>query len=502
PRRPGLAAPSVLAAGAALALTLPRPGWCLLAWLSPAVLMLEAARAAAPRRAAALGFLFGFAFAGVVMHWIYQTCRFAQVPVPAALLAWGALSAFLALQWALFAAAGRALAEDLPAAARPWAWATLWVGLEWASLRWTPRLGFDLLAYTQWRHLALVQVGALAGPHALGFVLVAWNAALAGLVLRRSRESAGPLLMTAGLAGLCLAYGLLSLSERPPRPAPGPTAVILQPDVDQYHKWDAAFAGGIRAGFERLLAAPLPPRSLVVWPESALPGWLDDPAVSGWAASLARRAGAPMLVGAVVAVGGKRHNAAALFGADGTVEGLYAKRRLVPFGEFVPLRRWLQPYIGILATLGDFDPGPRRQPLFETPLGRLGATICYEAVFPSLTRGDAARGARVIANLTNDGWYKDTWGPYQHFQANVFRAVETRTTVVRAANTGISGVIDPWGVVLASAPVMTTARLDVPLPARDPFPEGSLYDRTGDVLGAACLLASAALAARGLRRRA
>lgn len=499
-----------MSAGAALALTLPKPGLCFLAWVAPGVLIWLVRRSASTRAAGLLGFLFGFAFFGVALHWIYLTCLFAGVPVPVAVLAWGALAGVLAVNWALFAAAGRALEGRLPALALPWAWALCWTALEHASLRWTPRFGVDLLAYTQWRHPALMQVGALGGPHVLGFIIVVVNASLAGVVA--AVASGGRVLWPAlaslsfavGLAVCSASYGLYALADRALFLASahrGATAVVLQPNIDQYRKWDDRSAAGIRVVFEALLERPVPAQALVLWPESALPGWLDDPENAAWMAERARRAGAPMVVGAVAQVGEKHHNAAVLVTPEGEAAGLYAKRRLVPFGEFVPLRRLFQPVIGILAELGDFDAGPSQQPLFDTPLGLTAVNLCYEAVFPRLALSDAARGARVLLNLTNDGWYKDTWAPVQHFQANAFRAVETRTTVVRSANTGISGVLDPWGLVVASAPVMTAGRLDVALPLEDPFPRGSPYARYGDWFGLSSLLGAAVLAGVVFRRR-
>ncbi len=180
------------------------------------------------------------------------------------------------------------------------------------------------------------------------------------------------------------------------------------------------------------------------------------------------------------------YNSAILIKPDGSFGGVYHKRVLVPFGEYVPipiLRRW----IGILDELGNLTPGATRQPLFQTPLGTVGVAVCYEMVFPRLVRQDAARGARVIVNITNDGWYKDTWGPYQHFMASRFRAIENRVYVLRAANTGISGIVDPWGRILAEMPLGKNGRLDASIPVADPFPNRSFYARHGDWFGALCL---------------
>ncbi len=272
---------------------------------------------------------------------------------------------------------------------------------------------------------------------------------------------------------------------------------ILQPAVDQYQKWDARSARSIRDNFDELLSRPRSrPPALVVWPESSLP-YLVEPdrgisEVEDWA----RKLGAFHIVGAVSRENGLTYNSAFLVPPSGGELVSYHKRELVPFGEFVPMS-FLGRFIGILTELGGISAGEAVQPLFKTPLGPSGATICYEAMFPRLFRSDAARGAKIVFNLTNDGWYKDTWGPYQHFQANAFRAVENRVTVVRCANNGISGVIDPWGVVTAKLALNERGRLEAEIPAEDPFPRRSFYARHGDWFGVLCLLAAMFLIAAG-----
>jgi apolipoprotein N-acyltransferase len=142
--------------------------------------------------------------------------------------------------------------------------------------------------------------------------------------------------------------------------------------------------------------------------------------------------------------------AAFLLDGKGEIKASYNKRRLVPFGEYVPLRDFLGKYIKPVAALGEFEEGDMEQPLFELPGGiKLGAAVCYESIFPYLFSADVRAGAAVFFNITNDGWYLDTAAPHQHFIVNIFRAVETRRPVIRAANNGISAVIDPWGRVLA-----------------------------------------------------
>ena len=491
--------------GLLLALTLPRPGLCALGWVGLAPLVLVAARASR-RRAFLLGWVAGAAFHGLAFYWLYSTCRFARVPIPIAILAWLALAAFQGLAWGLFALLGRHAAEALPAPSRAFGWALAWTAVAVVCERWTPRLPGDLLEYTQWRHLSVMQAAALTGPHGLGLLIVwvnaglakAWDESRGG---RGEAPSASPgLALAVACAAAAWSYGAWSLAARPAETELA-RVEILQPVVDQYHKWDRTFAREIDDNLQALLDSPrqTAPR-LIVWPESALPRLVDEGESPMEAARWSRALGASQIVGVVSQdAEGRDYNSALLLGPDGRLDGRYHKRELVPFGEYVPFPS-LRRYIGILNELGGITAGAADQPLLDTPLGKTAVTICYEAVFPRWTRFDASRGARLIVNITNDGWYKDTWGPYQHFNTNVFRAIENRVTVIRSGNTGISAVIDPWGMVLARQELGARGRLDADVPLADPFPARSPYARRGDRLGSAALaLAALMLAAAALR---
>jgi apolipoprotein N-acyltransferase len=302
------------------------------------------------------------------------------------------------------------------------------------------------------------------------------------------------------LVAIAWGWGSWQLAQRP---KDGPTArvEILQPDVDQYAKWNPNSANEIDAGFAQLLKMPRAQKpALIVWPESAIPRLVDEGKGVGETAE-GSLLGAEQLVGVVSRRGDELFNTAELLAPNGSPLGVYHKRELVPFGEYVPFSSTLRRVIGALDQIGEISAGAERQPLLDTALGPAAATICYEAVFPRWMRLDASRGARVIFNLTNDGWYKDTWGPYQHFETNVFRAVENRVTVIRAGNTGISAVIDPWGVVTARMGLGDRGRLDVSVPTTDPFPGRSFYARHGDWFGALCLVAFFVMMAQTMRPR-
>ena len=485
--------------GALAALGLPSLGLWAFAWFGLVPLILAVNAAPTVRRSAFYGFGAGFGFHLVSAHWIYATCRFAQVPVVVSALAVVGLAALLGASWAVIAALARRLSGGLPRFARPWLWALCWTAVASFASSWTPRVAQDLFEYTQFPNLALLQAGSWGGPHLLDFVIVFFNAALAEAWLdSRERHAAAipPLAYALTLATGVWAHGAYVLALRPESRGPSARVEILQPMVDQYHKWSESWITEILAGYDELLARPRPAApALVVWPETAIPRWssraVPVPEVARWAIKL----GAPHLVGIVAQPedGAGPANAVQLIAPDGKLDGRYAKRQLVPFGEFVPLRSWVPRFVidrwlMILDNLGDLEAGAARPPLLQTVWGPTAVTICYEAIFPRWPRLDAARGARLMINITNDAWYLDTWGPRQHYRINRFRAIENRLTVIRSGNNGISAVIDPWGVTTAELALNERGRLDAEVPLEDAFPARSFYTRHGDWLGAACMV--------------
>ena len=177
------------------------------------------------------------------------------------------------------------------------------------------------------------------------------------------------------------------------------------------------------------------------------------------------------------------YNSAYLISSAGHVYGRYDKAHLVPFGEYIPLKRWL-PFLGkMVEHVGDFKPGKKGNTLHWNN-GKLGFLICYEIIFPDLSRAMAKNQAALLVNITNDAWYGRTGAPYQHFSKAIFRAVENRKALVRSANTGISGFIDPVGRVIDSTDLFQDAvrTHNVPL-----INQTSFYSRFGDLFAICCL---------------
>jgi apolipoprotein N-acyltransferase len=191
------------------------------------------------------------------------------------------------------------------------------------------------------------------------------------------------------------------------------------------------------------------------------------------------------------------YNSAFLVGPEGNVYGKYDKSHLVPFGEYVPLKKWL-PFVGkMVESVGDFHAGEKGQTL-QWEKHHIGVLICYEAIFPDLARRMTNNNAAILFNITNDAWYGRSSAPYQHFSMSILRAVENRRSLVRSANTGISGFVDPVGAVIASTPLFKDAVVTRELPIVD---ETTLYTRFGDVFAMVCLGLTAMAAFLQLVRR-
>jgi apolipoprotein N-acyltransferase len=189
-------------------------------------------------------------------------------------------------------------------------------------------------------------------------------------------------------------------------------------------------------------------------------------------------------------------NSAVLLSPDGNVLSVYDKIHLVPYGEYVPLRK-LFPFVNRLVEgIGDFVPG-RQNTVMETPFGRIGSLVCYEIIFPGLVRKFVNNGANLLVTVTNDAWFGRYSAPYQHFSTAVFRAVENRVPVIRAANTGVSGFIDAHGRIKKKGGIFVSAVLTEELET-GPFKK-SFYSRYGDLFAFLCIISTILLVADNIK---
>jgi apolipoprotein N-acyltransferase len=452
-----------------------------------------------PRAAFAWGWLFGTVFFLVLLRWLNFTfTTYSAIPWPLTWLPTLGLAAYCGLYPALVAAAVAWLARRRSVAWGLAAVPFLWVAGEWVRGQLMGGFPWGLLGYSQHQQLALIQVAELGGVYAVSFVLVAVNAAAAGCLLLPWRHAVAGVVLAGGLLAGTLTFGAARLAA-PLAPAAA-TVAVMQPSIEQPVKWDprhTATTLSIYLALVRRAGADGP--ALLVWPETAAPSLLrHDPELLASLRALAATHEMPMLVGSIDADTPPARvfrNTAFLVTAEG-IAGRYDKMHLVPFGEYVPLSRLIGFVRGWAEFIADLEPGTRPV-VFPGPPAPFGIVICYEGIFPELFREFVRNGARLMVNMTNDAWFGRTSGPLQHLAMYPFRAVEHRTAIVRAANTGVSAFIAPTGQVtrrmgLFARGVMTDA---VPLRTGN-----TLYTRLGDWLPLLSLAVSAVAMAAAARR--
>lgn len=471
-----------------------------MAWAALTPLLVTLARQPVPRtpRAFRLGLLAGAAAFGGTVYWtpsVMQT--YGGVNLPLAVALGGLLVAYLALFPALFAVLqARACAAFGRRAL--WLAPALWVATE--LLRRYAFSGFPwvLLGYSQADVVPIVQLASVAGVYGLSALVASVSAALAsGFLTEGRRRLLAPAVAVACVAAVA-AWGSWRVRQGSLVSAGEPLSVALvQGNILQDQKWDPSHAGRILETYLDLTrgAAERGAR-LVVWPESATPFYFEyEPAGNAAIRELVRDTGISLLFGSDQYDPGpppKWFNSAFLLDPGGAVAGVYRKMRLVPFGEYVPLRRLLFFAAPLVEAVSDFSPGEEPVVL---PVGRhrMSTAICYEVVYPDLVAASTERGSQLLSTITNDAWYGHSSAPHQHFWQAAVRAVEQGRYLVRAANTGISGIVDPYGRVVARSGLFEQAVLQGTVR----FLDGrTVYGRTGDVFAWACAaLALLALAA-------
>ena len=390
---------------------------------------------------------------------------------------------------------------------RIWAPPLIWTGLD--ALRGVLFTGFPWmdLGYGLFREPQLLLPADLGGHHLLTFSLVLINAVFA--LFLTSAWLRKPLWRTALpslAAAFCLLIGLSVYSllrsvetKEEIMAAPKVQIGLVQGNIEQDLKWSEAMK---QATVERYLrhSADLAAQgaALVVWPETALPFYpQDDPLAGKVAAFAGASTGTRLLTGAPfyrvedTEKGKVLHNfnGALILGpqdkvSGGKVDGVYSKQHLVPFGEYIPLKNLLFFLKPLAESIGDFSAGSAKGPLFSGNL-RVGVLICYESIFPVIARNTTALEANMLVNITNDAWYGRSSAPVQSLAMAVLRAVENRRALVRSANTGISGFVDPLGRISGETGIFTEeAAIDnVPL-----VQSKTVFTRVGHYFGLFCTL--------------
>lgn len=447
------------------------------------------------------GLIAGFAFFAGTVYWTSDVMAvYGGMPLWQAAPVAGLLVAYLAIYPALATLATGWLVLRYGAAALA-ALPACWVASEY--LRGTLFTGFPwvLLGYSQASVLPLAQLASVGGVYLLSLLVAGVNAAVAYALVPRPRRHvvvAAALACVLGASswgGWRMARGSLTSAGTPL------TVGLVQGNVAQEQKWDPAHSAEILSRYLELTgrAAKLG-AAIVVWPESSTPFIYAEDRVGREAVQEAvRRLGVHLLFGSDEIEGrapSEYYNSALLLNPRAETVASYRKVHLVPFGEYVPLRNLLFFVAPLVESVGDFSAGATVAPLPFTA-GAIGVAICYEVVFPGQIAASVRQGAALLTTLTNDAWYGRSSAPYQHFEQASMRAIEQGRYLVRAANTGISAIVDPYGRALRRSALFETEVLvgDVRM-----LSDLTLYAKMGDAVPVACLV-GAMLALLGSRRR-
>jgi apolipoprotein N-acyltransferase len=487
-----------IASGVLIALSFPNPALSFLAWIAliPLLISLEES---SPRTAFRIGMTCGITGYAFILYWLNIVfVRYGHLPWSVSISVYLLLVFWLAMFYGLSTCIARwgeligiKVAFSLPVA---------WVAFDFIRSFLFSGFAWAMLGHSQFRTLPLVQIADLAGVYGITLLIV-----LANIVLYRALRAVSgagvPYPVKSAVVILVLIIGTLfygfnrlnvpeSVTTKPLRVA------LIQGNIPQDVKWSPEFRQRTVDTYERLTrVAAKDGVDLIVWPESAVPFFFqDEPLQAERLRTLAREMNAFLLFGSPAHElrNGKSTflNSAFMLSPGGETVGRADKLHLVPLGEYIPLGNILTFINKLVVGIGDFSPGERATPL-DMGRTKLGIQVCYEVIFPELARQYVQAGARVLVAITNDAWFGRSSAPYQHLAIATFRAIETRTPLIRAANTGVTAIVDQNGHIRTMTGLFVEAYR---VGEVQPGSGESLYLTIGDAPAWFCVLLTAALA--------
>ena len=504
-----------VASGVLLALSFPKFGHPVFGWiaLAPLLVALSNPDSRIPNPASAstlhaflIGLTTGIVYFTGTLYWITRVMAlYGDLHWWVAALVNAALIAYLSLFPAFFAIVMRRIVRAYgPAAimAAPF----VWVASELGRTQLLTGFPWVLLGYSQVSMLPIAQLASVVGVYGVSALVASVSAAAAMVATNAGWRAAG---VVGSLLLAVTVWGSVRVSRSELTRMGDPVRVgLLQGNIDQSEKTDLARARAIFSAYLAMTRQAIGAGAeLVIWPESSTPFMFEeDPEGANRIRAIAREARVPILVGSDQIewrlengrrIPGRYFNSAFLVRADGTTAGVYRKMHLVPFGEYVPLKRLLFFAAPLVEAVGPFSAGADAALL---PVGAhpVSVAICYEVVYPNLVRQFVRGGSELLTTITNDAWFGRTSAPYQHFEQASMRAIEEGRYLVRAANTGISGIVDPYGRVLARSDLYQPAMIvgDARFLRAPTF-----YARHGDVLAWASLVMTVLLVVMPIRVR-
>lgn len=506
----------VIASGLAVALAFPKFDVSLLAWVA-FVPLLYAIEDEPLGKVLGWSWLQGTACYVGSLYWVVITLTdFAGVHLVLAILPMLLLAGVVAIYSAIAIWAGKFASRRLRipiVITLPIAWAAV----EWVRTFFPIGFPWNLLGESQYLNLELIQFAEFTGPYGVSALIMFFNAVIFVVLFRRgsARLQTWSLSVLTAMMIAALAFGNIRLHElKSQKPAGTFRVAMVQGNIPQSIKWDPKFLSqSFDVYAQQTTTASHEGVDVVIWPEAAAAflfqpddrypaGDTEDATYREALLQIARTTHTPILFGApALDIKDDRvtgfSNRAYLVTGQGQVAGWYDKIQLVPFGEYVPLRSVFGFFVNrIVHGFGDMLPGTQ-QTLFDVKGAKLTVLICYESIFPDLSRRAVNGGADVLVNITNDAWYGTSSAPYQLLAMAAMRSVETKVPMVRVANTGFSAIIDASGKITATTPLFKRGTEIEDVSWR---PERTLYTMVGDVFAEICFVLTVAALLWGWRR--
>jgi len=475
----------VLLSGLITGLSFPKFSLSFFAWISLIPLLFVILKYK-PKQSFLLGFLAGISYNALLIYWIPSVpAHYGNLSLPFSFLIYIVFVLFLALFWGIFCLLFSKIRGSFPKLVfltSPF----LWVSFEYVLTHLLTGFPWGLLGSSQYRNMAFIQMVSVTGVYGLSFVLVLFQSLFVFSIKHRKKY---PFFIGLALI-LCLhGLGFWNLKQVPPK---GDTfkAAVIQGNVSSDIYWDRISTQEIQNLFERHMdlsrQAYREGAQLIVWPEFSVTLCFSCPQELYQEFKLrlyrfVQETDCTLLFGTnEIAVSGDTilyHNTALCLSPDLYMSEYY-KMHLVPFGEYTPYKKIFSFIQSMTHAIGDITPG-KEHTLHRFENHPFGSPICYEIIFPDLVRRFVKGGAQFLVTITNDGWYGKSSAPYQHFSMAVLRAVENRRYLLRAATTGISGIIDPYGRILSQSEMMTVTHLTAQIA---PSTKRTIYTRHGDIL--------------------
>lgn len=486
---------SALLSGLLLTAAFPSADLHWIAWFSMVPLLI-AIRNESPFNAFKLGVIAGLVHYLTLLYWIINVIStYGGLNIIAGASILFLLCLYLSIYTGIFSFL---VVKFIESRVKIFLFAGFWISLEYIRANILTGFPWCLLGYSQFKQTLLIQIADITGVYGISFIIVAVNILIFILVsdIRKSTNikytfSEASLLVI--IIFLTFSYGNYRVKEDPEGTAEKKilNISIIQGNIDQALKWDEEYQEETIKKYLSLTEDTYDFHpDIIIWPETSVPFFFQDNTdLSRVLYQIPKKSGAQFIFGSPSyrRNNGKISymNSAFSISPDGNLAGRYDKMHLVPFGEYVPLKKLLPFVHRLVPAAGDFSHGKSVKPLTLNGISS-GILICYEAIFPEISRKLAEKGARIIINITNDAWFGFTSAPYQHLNMSIFRAVENRVPLIRSANTGFSGIISPTGMVESLGGLFTRESITGKIRIEN-YPL-TFYSRFGDIFALTVLI--------------